>query len=163
MAIDGVMVTSSDNGEEILVSDDVRLSLKKSKDSVVRIKIRKDANGRSFNEAKETAGNIDYSYAVEGNSIVLDDFLSTSMNNKFRDQEVRITLFIPEGKTIQFDNESVRCIRMGTKMIVIWVVARYLTILGSWVRMESLNARIAPKVLRTKTIMTVISLSMKMV
>ncbi|MCP4974735.1 MAG: PspC domain-containing protein [Maribacter sp.] len=115
MAIDGVMVTSSDNGEEILVSDDVRLSLKKSKDSVVRIKIRKDANGRSFNEAKETAGNIDYSYAVEGNSIVLDDFLSTSMNNKFRDQEVRITLFIPEGKTIQFDNESVRCIRMGTK------------------------------------------------
>lgn len=115
MTIDGVMVTSSDNGEEIMVSDDVRLSLKKSKDSVVRIKIRKDANGSSFNEAKEIAGNIEYSYAVEGNSIVLDDFLTTSMSNKFRDQEVWVTLYVPEGKTIQFDNESVRCIRMGTR------------------------------------------------
>jgi len=115
MAIDGVMVTSSDNGEEIMVSDDVRLSLKKSKDSVIRIKIRKDANGRSFSEAKEIAGNIEYSYAVEGNSIVLDDFLTTSMSNKFRDQEVWVTLFVPKGKTIQFDNESVRCIRMGTR------------------------------------------------
>jgi phage shock protein PspC (stress-responsive transcriptional regulator) len=115
MAIDGVMVTSSDEGEEIMVSDDVRLSLKKSKDSVVRIKIRKDANGSSFNEAKEIAGNIEYSYAVEGNSIVLDDFLTTSMSNKFRDQEVWVTLFVPKGKTIQFDNESVRCIRMGTR------------------------------------------------
>jgi phage shock protein PspC (stress-responsive transcriptional regulator) len=115
MAIDGVMVTSSDNGEEILVSDDVRLSLKKSKDSVIRIKIRKDADGSSFIEAKEIAGNIEYSYAVEGNSIVLDDFLTTSMSNKFRDQEVWVTLFVPEGKTIQFDNESVHCIRMGAK------------------------------------------------
>ena len=115
MAIDGVMVTSSENGEEIMVSDDVRLSLKKSKDSVVRIKIRKDANGSSFNEAKEIAGNIDYSYAIEGNTIVLDDFLTTSMNNKFRDQEVWVTLFIPEGKTIRFDNETVRCIRMGNR------------------------------------------------
>ncbi|MGB5500016.1 MAG: hypothetical protein WBM77_13890, partial [Maribacter sp.] len=115
MAIDGVMVTSSDNGEEILVSDDVRLSVKKSKDSVIRIKVRKDANGSSFIEAKEIAGNIDYSYAVEGNSIILDDFLTTSMRNKFRDQEVWVTLFVPEGKTIQFDNESVRCIRMGSR------------------------------------------------
>jgi len=115
MAIDGVMVTSSDNGEEIMVSDDVRLSVKKSKDSVIRIKVRKDANGSSFIEAKEIAGNIDYSYAVEGNAIILDDFLTTSMSNKFRDQEVWVTLFVPEGKTIQFDNESVRCIRMGTR------------------------------------------------
>ncbi|WP_041632897.1 PspC domain-containing protein [Maribacter sp. HTCC2170] len=115
MAIDGVMVTANESGEEVMVSDDVRLSLKKSKDSVVRIKIRKDANGSSFNEAKEIAGNIEYDYAVEGNTIVLDDFLITSMNNKFRDQEVWVTLYVPEGKTIKFDNESVRCIRMGTR------------------------------------------------
>ena len=110
MAIDGVMVTSTDDGEEILVSDDVRLSLKKSKDSIVRIKIRKDANGSSFTEAKEIAKNIEYAYAVEGNSIVFDDFLTTSMRNKFRDQEVWITLYVPEGKTILFANETNRCL-----------------------------------------------------
>jgi len=115
MAIDGVMVTANESGEEVMVSDDVRLSLKKSKDSIVRIKIRKDANGSSFSEAKEIARNIEYDYAVQGNTIALDDFLITSMNNKFRDQEVWVTLYIPEGKTIQFDNESVRCIRMGTR------------------------------------------------
>lgn len=110
MGIDGVMVTTTDEGEEILVSDDVRLSLKKSKDSIVRVKIRKDANGSSFNEAKEIARNIEYSYAVEGNSIVFDDFLISAMQYKFRDQEVWITLYVPEGKTIQFDGESNRCI-----------------------------------------------------
>lgn len=115
MAIDGVMVTSSDDGEEILVSDDVRLSLKKSKDSIVRIKIRKDANGSSFNEAKEIAGNIEYSYAVEGNSIVLDNFLTTAMTNKFRDQEVWVTLFIPEDKIILLD-DSLGCSGLGTRL-----------------------------------------------
>ena len=115
MAIDGVMVTSTEDGREILVSDDVRISLKKSKDSIVRIKIRKDANGSSFIEAKEIAKNIEYAYTVEGNSIVFDDFLTTSMQNKFRDQEVWITLYVPEGKTIQFDNESNRCLPLGTR------------------------------------------------
>ena len=115
MSIDGVMVTSNEAGEEVMVSDDVRLSLKKSKDSIVRIKIRKDANGSSFNEAKEIAGNIEYKYAIEGNTIVLDDYLITAMSNKFRDQEVWVTLYIPEGKVISFDNSTVRCIRMGTR------------------------------------------------
>jgi phage shock protein PspC (stress-responsive transcriptional regulator) len=110
MAIDGVMVTSTDDGEEIMVSDDVRLSLKKSKDSIVHVKIRKDANGSSFNEAKEIARNIEYEYTVVGNSIFFDDFLTTSMQNKFRDQEVWITLYVPEGKTILFDNETNRCL-----------------------------------------------------
>ncbi|MBD0776719.1 PspC domain-containing protein [Maribacter sp. ANRC-HE7] len=115
MAIDGVMVTATDEGEEILVSDDVRLSLKKSKDSIVRVKIRKDANGSSFNEAKEIARNIEYSYTVEGNSIVFDDFLISAMQYKFRDQEVWITLYVPEGKTIQFDSESKRCIPISAR------------------------------------------------
>jgi len=108
MAIDGVIVTSNDEGEEVMVSDDVRLSLKKSKDSVVRIKIRKDANGSSFNEAKEIAGNIEYNYTIEGNTIVLDDYLTTSMSNKFRDQEVWITVYIPEGKVLSFDNFTLK-------------------------------------------------------
>ncbi|WP_273277321.1 PspC domain-containing protein [Maribacter polysiphoniae] len=115
MSIDGVMVTATDEGEEILVSDDVRLSLKKSKDSIVRVKIRKDANGSSFNEAKEIARNIEYSYSVEGNSIVFDDFLISAMQYKFRDQEVWITLYVPEGKTIQFDSESKRCIPISAR------------------------------------------------
>ena len=109
--INGAIVTSSEDGGEVLVSKDVRLSLKKSKDSLTRIKIRKDADGSSFNEAKEIAGNIEYSYAVEGNTVVLNDFLTTSMDNKFRDQEVWVTLFIPEGKTISFDNSTFQSFR----------------------------------------------------
>lgn len=115
MAIDGVMVTATDDGEEILVSDDVRLSLKKSKDSIVRVKIRKDANGSSFSEAKEIARNIEYAYKVEGNSMVFNDFLTTALHYKFRDQEVWITLYIPEGKAIQFDSESRRCLPISTR------------------------------------------------
>ncbi len=115
MPIDGVMITGTDEGEEVLVSDDIHISLKKSRDSIVRMKIRKSANGSSFNEAKEVAKNIEYSYAVEDNSIVFDNFLVTSTQHKFKDQEVWITLYVPEGKTVRFDSGSRRCMPISAR------------------------------------------------
>ncbi|WP_430967882.1 PspC domain-containing protein [Spongiimicrobium sp. 2-473A-2-J] len=103
IGINGMAVTYNEAGDRLLISDDILFDIKKAEDSVASVKIRKDANGSSFNEARERAGNIQYGFALAGNAIVMDDFITTDIANKVRDQEVRATLYIPEGQVIKFD------------------------------------------------------------
>ncbi len=109
IGINGMLLHFNEEGQEVLVSEDVRVYLKKSKDSIARIEIRKNADGSSFQSAKETAERIDYAYAIEGNSIVLNDFLTTPRENKFKDQEVRVNLFLPVGTVIDYDRSNSNC------------------------------------------------------
>ena len=107
--MNGATISYDQDGNEVLVLDDVRFNLKKSKDSIIRIEVRKESNGASFNEAKEKSTAIEYSYTVEGNTIALDDFLTTSSENKFKNQEVRVTLYIPAGSIIAYSNGNNNC------------------------------------------------------
>ena len=70
------------------------MDIRKSTDSTVSLKIRKDADGSSFAEAREKAAQINYSYALSGNTLVLNDYFSTDIKNKVRDQEMRIVLYV---------------------------------------------------------------------
>ncbi len=97
VSVDGMTISTDENGAEVFVSKDVRFNIKKSKDSLVRIEVRKEANGPSFNEAKATSEKIVYGYEMEGNTLLLDDFLTTARENKFMDQEVRANLYLPAG------------------------------------------------------------------
>lgn len=112
----GRMALSYDeNDEQILVSDDVRFNIKKSNDSVVRLNIRKDSHGTTFEVARSKAKEIVYDYNVKGNEIILNDFLTTAKSNKARQQEVRITLYIPEGSYVAFDKSTKGHIGRSTK------------------------------------------------
>lgn len=103
-----MMITHDDNGDKLLVSEDVRFRIRKSKDSVFRIEVRKEANGPSFMKAKETAEQIAYHYKVEGNNIELNNFLETPGHSKFNDQEVRVNLFVPAGTILTYDKGDAR-------------------------------------------------------
>lgn len=107
--MNGATISYDQDGNEVLVLDNVRFNLKKSKDSIIRIEVRKESNGASFNEAKEKSTAIEYSYTIQGNTIVLDDFLTTSSENKFKNQEVRVTLYIPAGSIIAYSNGNNNC------------------------------------------------------
>lgn len=108
MHMGNMIITYNEQGEKILVSEDVRFRIQKSKDSVFRLKIRKEANGPSFVKAKATAEEIDYNYVVEGNTIVFNDYLSTTGKTKFNDQEVKADLFIPVGTVLRYDSGPAR-------------------------------------------------------
>ena len=103
-----MFITYTDDGGRLLYSDDVRFDVKMSQDSTTRIRIRKDADGSSFGNARDRASKIDYSYATEGNTLWMDEFLTTDVDNKVRDQEVRVTVYVPVGKTIEFDESTRR-------------------------------------------------------
>ncbi|MBC8768583.1 PspC domain-containing protein [Arenibacter sp. BSSL-BM3] len=109
IGINGVVLDYTENGEEVLVSEDFRINLKMSKDSIVRLEVRKNANGNTFKNATETAEKINYYYELQGNTLILDDFLTTAKENKYRDQEVRIYLYIPEGTVLAYESDNNHC------------------------------------------------------
>ncbi len=108
MHMGNMIITHDDNGNKLLVSEDVRFRLTKSKDSIFRMEVRKEANGGSFKQAKETAEGIKYDYAIEGNTMNLKNYLTASGDSKFNDQEVRINLLIPVGTILKYDHGNAR-------------------------------------------------------
>lgn len=104
-----------ENDSPILISDDVRFNVKKSEDSVLRIRVRKDSHGRTFKQARERAAQVNYNYALSGNEVLLDKYLTTATSNKARQQEVRSTIYIPAGKVISFDRSTRHHINRGTQ------------------------------------------------
>ena len=104
-----------ESGDPLLYSRDVRFDIRKSEDSIVRIKVRKDADGSSFQEARERSSMIEYGYTYSQNELTLNDFLTTNISEKMRNQEVRTIVYIPEGKILKFDDTTKRNIGRGTK------------------------------------------------
>lgn len=111
----GLFLTQNEAGEPILFSDNMRFDLRKSTDSLSRIRMRKDANGSSFANARDRAANISYGYLTEGNALLLDSYLTTGADNKMRDQEVRVSIYVPEGTIVQFDENTKRHMGRSTR------------------------------------------------
>ncbi|MDC6384749.1 PspC domain-containing protein [Flagellimonas taeanensis] len=90
----------------VLISDEVDINVKKAEDSIVSLSIRKDSNGSSSRAARDRAKNIKYGYELSGNAIILDEYLITDVSNKARNQEVTTTIYIPEGRMVQFEEST---------------------------------------------------------
>lgn len=134
VGIHGMTITYDENDLELLFRDNIFFDLKKADDSLAQIRIRKDADGSSQKEAKEKSSKINYGYQVEGNTVFLNNFLTTAAENKMRNQEVRATLFLPEGTLIKFDSSTKRHIGRGTsndKNLYRRDIANYIWLMGS--------------------------------
>lgn len=94
-----------DNDNKMIYTTDVRLIVRSTKDSVASINIEKAAEGRNYKEAKLRAQEVNYSYNLTNNRLELDGYLTTAFENKFRDQEIEVTLYLPEG-TILYAEEN---------------------------------------------------------
>ena len=93
-----------ENDQKVLYSSDVRLSIKSTRVSVARLEIVRSAEGKDYVEARDRARNIDYGTSFSGNELLLDSYFTTPSENKFRDQQVRLTLYLPEGTRLYADD-----------------------------------------------------------
>lgn len=91
-----------DDGKAILQSEDVRFNIKKSNDSITRVSVRKEANGSSYQEARNTAEKINYEFTQNGSTILFNNYLTTEGKSQFNDQEVRVNLYLAEGQYIKY-------------------------------------------------------------
>lgn len=95
--------TQDESGKELIYSNEVSFHLLKTDEALPYVQIEKQANGRSLGEAKKRAEKITYSYKIEGNQIIFDNYLLTEISNKYRDQEVEIFLYLPKGTVFKTD------------------------------------------------------------
>lgn len=96
-------ITQDEGDNEIIYSNNVSIEVKYTDEATPYMLIEKLANGKSTSQAKKRAEKIKYNYKIEGNTIVLDNYLLTAVENKFRGQEVEIYLYLPKGTIFQTD------------------------------------------------------------
>lgn len=102
----GVEIKYDENDQKIIYSNDIRLIVKSTTDSVAKIMIDKNAEGNSFLNAKKRAEAIEYNYSFENGTLFLDGYFLTNIENKYRDQEIEITLFLPEGSVLVAEDNT---------------------------------------------------------
>lgn len=104
--IGGMEIRYDASDNPVLYSDDILMDIQKADDSLLSLRVRKDADGSSYQNARVRAGNIDYGYVLSENILMLDDHFTTDVENKIRDQEVRLTVYVPEGTVLTFNSQS---------------------------------------------------------
>ena len=100
-------VVYDDDDVKQIYSSDVRFTVRSTSDSVAYMKVVKNARGRTYQAARDRAQEIDYNFNYNSGKLTLDNYFLTDADNKFRDQDVRITLYMPEGSII-YSDESTR-------------------------------------------------------
>ncbi|MBT8303217.1 MAG: PspC domain-containing protein [Bacteroidia bacterium] len=95
-----------ENDQKKIYSTDIRLIVRSTKDSMASISVEKIADGRTYEDAKDRARAIEYGYELKDNTLLLDSYLTTDFDNKYRDQSVELTLYLPEGTTVYADDNT---------------------------------------------------------
>ena len=87
------------DGEEVFVGDP-ELDVIRSNSDEFSITVKGISRGKSRDEAKENSQQIVYNYTLTDSTVVFDPYFFLGDNDKWRNQEVFITVKVPEGKAI---------------------------------------------------------------
>lgn len=96
-------ITEDSLKNKIIFSTDISIKFETTDEKTAYIKIEKLADGSTISEANDRAKEIQYHYKIKGNQLIFDNYLTTNFKNKFRDQEVEITLYLPKGTIFKCD------------------------------------------------------------
>ena len=99
-----IMQDSAKN--EIIYSNNVYLHLKTTDKTQPFVIVEKTAQGRNFDEANVRAEKIKYNYKFLGKQLILDNYFTTEASAKFRNQQVHVYLYLPEG-IVYYPNKNV--------------------------------------------------------
>ncbi len=96
--------TQDENNNELIYSNDVEIRIMKTDEKQPYLQIERLAEGKSMIEAKQRAEKIKYGYKIEGNQLILDNYLTSDIANKYRSQKVEIYLYLPVGTFLKPDS-----------------------------------------------------------
>ncbi len=97
------------DGDEIMVGQP-KLDIVKSGSDNFTISIKKAARGKTRENAKEFAQEIIYIYEVNDSTLLFDPYFLLDEDGKWRNQDVDITIKIPEGKAVNLGENMVKII-----------------------------------------------------
>lgn len=96
----------NENDEQVLFSNNIRLIVRSTKDATASLMLNRKAKGRDYMEAKNRAEAISYQYTFENNNLKLNSYFLADLEDKYRDQELEITLYLPIGSHLYADNNT---------------------------------------------------------
>ncbi|WP_329806642.1 PspC domain-containing protein [Flavobacterium facile] len=96
-------VIHDDKNNAIIFSNDVSIRILETEEPIAYLQIEKSAEGSSIKNAKQSAEKIKYTYKIENNNLILDNYWITELANKKHDQDVELFLYLPKGVTFKVD------------------------------------------------------------
>lgn len=96
----------NEQGNKVIYASNMYIVVKPTTDSIATIAIEKRADGRDYEKARTRAKNINYNFELKNNQLVLNSYFTTNPVNKFSDQGVKITLYLPVGCVVNFNNNT---------------------------------------------------------
>ncbi|MEI7508297.1 MAG: PspC domain-containing protein [Flavobacterium sp.] len=96
-------LTQDEKNNEVIYSNNVYLKVLHTNEKQPYLQVEKLAVGKSADEAKKRAEKIKYSYKIEGNKLILDNYLLSEVASKFRNQKVELFLYLPTGTLFKTD------------------------------------------------------------
>ena len=100
--IDNVKVAMVD-GEEVMLGN-VTLDVERSGNEDFTVLIKKASRGKTRELAKEITEKIIYRFDLKDSTVVFDPWFIIAEDEKYRGQEVEITVKVPQGKAIYLSN-----------------------------------------------------------
>lgn len=94
------------DGTQMVYSNNIKVDVKKSNSDESYVVVQKESRGQNKNKANSNSKKITYKYEVIDNTIVLDAYYLSAFKNMWKDEEIKITLFIPKDITVYFDNST---------------------------------------------------------
>jgi hypothetical protein len=64
------------------------------------------ARGNTSKEAAQRAEAIEYNFSLKDSTLSFEPYFSFSVDNKWRNQEVKLTLLVPPGKSVFIDKSA---------------------------------------------------------
>ncbi len=98
-----ILLTQDENNKEVIYSNNVSIKIMRTDEAQPYLQIERLAKGKSPADAKKRAEKIKFSYKMEGNQLILDNYLLNEAGNKFRDQHVELFLYLPKGTYFKTD------------------------------------------------------------
>jgi phage shock protein PspC (stress-responsive transcriptional regulator) len=89
--------------DKLLYSNQVELTIEKSKTDSFELTIINQSHGNSKKAAIQNAKSINYQYEISDSTILLNSYLSTLKNLKLRSQNIKMILQLPIGKIVYLD------------------------------------------------------------
>lgn len=100
-------IKENEQGQPIIYSNNIRFEVMTSKEDYSYVIIEKEAKGSTLERSKKRAEKIKYTYKIENNKLIFDNYLTSELKDRYRGQEVKIYLYIKPNTIFKAD-QSVR-------------------------------------------------------
>lgn len=94
------------DNNQVIYSKNVRLVVKSTKDSLGKVVVEKQSQGRDFLKAKNRSEQIQYHYSIKNNQLLLDGYFVSDYKSGYRNQKVEVTVYLPIGATLFADKNT---------------------------------------------------------